>query len=97
MARRNQSLGLGRRNTAQIRGTTQSVMHGTLTQVYTRVTCVQRRVRCMQTGTYTYTYSEDGYEHMYSGESCTPTFTRRFVHTYVHIKSLPHVFICIHM
>lgn len=96
MVRRNKSLGLGRRNTAQVRGTTQSVVHGTLTQVYTRITCPER-VMCMQTGPYTYTYAEEGCEHMYAGESCTHTSTGRFVHTYVHVKGLLHVFIRIHL
>lgn len=34
MAMRDQSLGLGRRNTPQVRGTTQSMVHGTFIQVY---------------------------------------------------------------
>lgn len=48
----------------------------------------------MQTGAYTHTYAQEGCEYMYSGESCTHTFTGRFVHTYVHIKGLPYVFTC---
>lgn len=48
---RNQSLGLGRRNTPQIRGTTQSVVHGTRTQVL-------RKVMCTHTGTHTWAHKE---------------------------------------
>lgn len=41
MARKDPSLGLGSRDTPQVRGTTQSMVHGTLARVYTRVTCPQ--------------------------------------------------------
>lgn len=60
MARRDQSLGVGRRDTPQVRATTQSVVHGTLILVYTRVTCVQRRVMFMHTDMHTHIFTGGG-------------------------------------
>ena len=89
---------MGRRNTPQVRGTTQSVVHGTLTQIYTSHMCPEEggvyANRC------THTQAQEGCEHMYSQDIHAHTLTGRFVHIceqIVHIKGLPHVFIHIHM
>lgn len=76
MAGRDQSPGLGKRNTPQVRGTT-------LTQVYTRDTNVHAHYR------YTHVHI-----HRRAVRTCPH---QRVMHTRVHLKSLPHVFLHIHM
>lgn len=83
---RYQALGLGRRNTLQVRETTQSVVHG-------------RSHTCPEggdvhtIGAHTHMFTEGLCTNVLIGESCTHTFTGRFVHTYAHIKGLPDAFI----
>lgn len=82
MARRDQSLGLGSRDTPQVRGTTQSVVHGTLTQVYTRVMCPQEGGVYAHGSTYTHI-------HRRAVNTCTP---RRVMNTHIHREVGAHVF-----
>lgn len=96
MASRSESLGLGRRNTPQVRGTTQSV-YMAHSHRFTQVACVQRRVMCMQTGAHTHIHRHRRAVNTCSQEIHAHTLTGRFVHTYVYIKGLPHIFIYIHM
>jgi hypothetical protein len=68
MARRDQSVGLGRKNTPQIRGTTQSVVYGTFIQVPSE----SHGSRGRHTQVYTHTFKE-GCEYMHSKESYSHT------------------------
>lgn len=80
------SLGLGRRNTLQVRETTQRAGHG---RSHTRpevgdVHAVGVRIHMFTEGLGT---------NVLTGESGTHAVTGRFGHTYAHIKGLPDVFL----
>lgn len=80
---RNQSLGLGGRNTPQIRGTTQSVVHGTRTQVL-------RKVMCTHTGTHTWAHRRAVNICIHRTAVHTHTQRGRFVYTRAQGRSWPH-------
>lgn len=71
MARRDQPLELGKRNTPQVRVWCMAHLHR-----FKRVTYVQRRVMCVHIGTHIHAYSSEGCEHVYLQESHAHTHSQ---------------------
>lgn len=80
MARRDQPLELGKRNTPQVRGGAWHTYTGLNESLY-----VHRRVMCVHIGTHIRTYSSEGCEHVYLQESHAHTRSQGGVCTHMFI------------